>query len=190
MQEHFVAAGRVDFDISVGPATFVRKHVPVSSAGDVVTYGERNGARYDDWTGMPTNFIYVRIPFRGSRLTVLNFYGTPFPGDKLDTPARLEQSQRIVDFVKKEKGEVILCGDFNLMPQTKSIGMIDAVLRNLITASDIKTTRSTISRYYGTSVQQNFADYTFVSHGITVGTLDVPPDCVASDHLPMILTFD
>lgn len=187
MQKGLDIEGRTEIDLDQGLATFVRKEVPVLSSGTVFTRGARDSAQSEWYEDYPSAFGYIRVLFKGKTLSVLNFYGFPIPGHKLDTPERLEQSRRIVEFAKQEEGEVIICGDFNLFPQTGSIAMLENDFTDLIKAYDIRTTRSTITPYYGTPEQQNFADYTFVSKGITVSKFDVPSDCVASDHLPMIL---
>ncbi|MBI3630909.1 MAG: endonuclease/exonuclease/phosphatase family protein [Candidatus Sungbacteria bacterium] len=182
--------GDVDFEVEVGHAIFVRTSTPIISSGQVFTRGKRDGGkRGEGWQNIPTALSYVRIPFGKRMLSVLNFHGIPFPADKLDTEARLEQSRRILEFLEGEKGEIILAGDFNLMPDTESVSMFEPLLRNLIKEYDITMTRSEINPYYGTPEQQNFADYTFVSKGIAVSNFTVPADCVASDHLPMILEF-
>lgn len=60
---------------------------------------------------------------------------------------------------------------------------------------EVKTTRGSMMRklfsQYAHSKYgfQEFADYTFVSPGVTVQSFEVPDEPI-SDHLPMILTFD
>ncbi len=180
----------VDFELTQGNAIFVRNTLPVSSEGQVFTYGARDSSTSDTWEDVPTCFGFVRVPHGAGELTVMNFHGKAVPGDKLDTPERLEQSRRIAAFVAEEKGEVILAGDFNLLPETESIRIVEeAGLKNLITDFDIKTTRSRLSAYYGKPDEQKFADFAFVSKGVTVNNFAVPAECVASDHLPMILEF-
>jgi hypothetical protein len=189
VQDGLDVDGKVDFELTEGQAIFVRDTLPVFSEGQVFTRGERNSSP-EGWERVPTALCYVRVPFRGAELTAVSFHDIPFPGDKLDTPERLEQSRRIVEFVKKEKGELVLLGDFNLLPGTESIRMLEPHLRNLITEYHIKTTRSRISLFYGKPDEQFFADFAFVSPGINVHRFAVPEDCVASDHLPMLIEFD
>lgn len=87
------------------------------------------------------------------------------------------------------KGGKVLCGDFNLLPQTKSIAMLEGRMRNLIKEYNIKTTRSKLNPYHGTPTEQHFADYVFVSEDIKVLDFKVP-EAEVSDHLPMILEFE
>jgi endonuclease/exonuclease/phosphatase family metal-dependent hydrolase len=118
----------------------------------------------------------------------VNLHGLAYPGSKLDTSERLAQSQKIVEFLNNEKGEKILGGDFNLMPDTEGIRMIEAAgMHNLVKEFNIRTTRSELSyARYPEAERQYFSDYVFVSSGIRVLSFAVPAISV-SDHLPMIL---
>ena len=65
------------------------------------------------------------------------------PGHKLDTPVRLRQSKLILDFLKDKVGSKIIGGDFNLLPETRSVEMFEkAGYRNLIKEFGIKNTRN------------------------------------------------
>ena len=90
----------------------------------------------------------------------------------------------MIDFLKTVDGEVILCGDFNLLPDTESIKKFsDFGLRNLIYENNITSTRTS---FY--TKQDKFADYVFVSEGISVEEFKVLPDEV-SDHSALYLDF-
>ena len=131
---------------------------------------------------------YIRFR-RGERLFTLgNFHGTAYPGSKLDTPERISQSQKIFNFLAGEQGEKILGGDFNLMPDTESIRMIEEMgMRNLIKEFNIGTTRSELNyARYPEERRQYFSDYVFTSSGIKIASFQVP-QLTISDHLPMIL---
>ena len=83
---------------------------------------------------------------------------------------------------------MILCGDFNLRPDTQSMTILETKMRNLIKEFGIKTTRNEL--YADLKVFNDyFADYVLVSPGIKVQNFQVPY-VLASDHLPMILEFD
>ncbi|MBI4059497.1 hypothetical protein HY406_00340 [Candidatus Giovannonibacteria bacterium] len=176
----------VDFDIETGQAIFVKKSLNVGGAGEIFVYRDRNGA--ENIKTIPAALNYIQIEREGKKFTVCNFHGLAFPGDKLDTPERLKQSERIVKFLDGVDGQKVLCGDFNLLPDTESIKMIGAEMKNLISAFGIERTRSRLSPFYGKEDFQPFADYTFVSSDINVKSFHVP-DVEVSDHLPMILEF-
>jgi endonuclease/exonuclease/phosphatase (EEP) superfamily protein YafD len=58
-------------------------------------------------------------------VTVVNFHGLWNGKGKTDTPDRIAQSQNILRFLEGVDGEIILCGDFNLLPDTESLRMFE-----------------------------------------------------------------
>lgn len=104
---------------------------------------------------------------------------------KQDNADRLEQSKRILAFVASRKTPLVLLGDFNLLPDSESIAMLEhAGLRNLVREYGITSTRT---RHY--TKPGRFADYAFVTEGVTVREFKVLPDEV-SDHAPLYLEFE
>lgn len=190
--DNFVLGGPVDFEISGGQATFIKKKtVPkVDSAGTIFTFGKRKKMqKHETFADLGSNFQYLRFESNSREYTICNFHGISEPGDKLDTPARLEQSRKIRQFIENEKRIKIFCGDFNLLPQTESIKIIEgAGMVNLIEKFKVERTRSRISRWWGRKDFQKFADYTFVSPDVNIMNFTVP-DVEISDHLPMVLEF-
>lgn len=117
----------------------------------------------------------------------INVHGVCRPGDKMDSPKRLEQSKRIID---EAKGLAIIGGDFNLMPNTESIEMFKkSGYLDLIKKYGIKATRNEFAwkKYPGHELY--FCDYVFVSPEIKVKSFEVP-EMTISDHLPMILEIE
>ena len=177
----------VDFPLSHGIAIFAKKDIAIFSHGDLVIAGE-------SWHGpgtaelFPHKLQYVRFEKNGARYTLAHVHGIAHPGDKRDTPERIAQSQKIIDFLAGEAGEKILGGDFNLLPDTESIRMIErAGMRNLITDFHIATTRNQLSYgQYPEGQRQYFADFAFISPGIRVADFQVP-EIQISDHLPLVL---
>ena len=115
---------------------------------------------------------------------VCNLHGHWTPNFKGDNPARLEQSKNIKKLLDGFDGAKILCGDFNVAPDTKSMAILETSMRNLIKEHKITSTRS---HFYTKEVK--FADYIMVSPGIQVKKFEVIQDIV-SDHLPLLLEFD
>ena len=188
-QDNFDNDGPVDFEVTTGLATLVRKPMKVLSPENIFIYGEKNGTNLEDPTTMPANMLCTKIQADEKAYMVCNIHAYAYPGDKLDTPGRLEQSQKIVNFLDKQKGNKILCGDLNLMPGTESLKILEKNMENLVTTFNIPRTRSTLSLYYGTPDEQKFADYILVSPDIKVSDFQVPNTPI-SDHLPMILYFE
>ena len=79
-------------------------------------------------------------------------------------------------------------GDFNLLPQTESVRILEYGRRNLISDFNIPTTRSRLNPYYGTPQEQPHANFAFVTPGVQVESFAVP-DIEVSDHLPMLMTI-
>ncbi|MCX6712734.1 MAG: endonuclease/exonuclease/phosphatase family protein, partial [Candidatus Vogelbacteria bacterium] len=101
-----------------------------------------------------------------------------------DTLERLEQSRKIKAFMDSVDSPKILCGDFNLLPDTESLKIIEGGLRNLIREYGVTSTRTS---FY--TKPDKFADYVFVSPEIKVVDFKVLPDEV-SDHSPLLLEFE
>lgn len=178
-----------DFPLAHGNAIFAKKHIAVTSHGDFLV----GGAGWPDEGGIrtfPHKLHYIRFEKDGRAYTLANVHGLAYPGTKRDTPERIAQSQKIIDFLATEQSEKILGGDFNLMPDTESIRMIEGAgtgMRNLITDFAITTTRSAFSYgQYPEGDRQYFADFAFVSRGIRISDFRVPQKEI-SDHLPLIL---
>jgi endonuclease/exonuclease/phosphatase family metal-dependent hydrolase len=126
--------------------------------------------------------------YQGETYFICSIHGIAFPGDKLDTEERLDQTKMILEFLKGKPGKHIIMGDFNLFPDTESILQIErAGYRNLIKEYNIETTRNAVSWAMHNN-KQLWADYTFVGPGIEVIDFQVPQNLV-SYHLPMELTI-
>ena len=113
----------------------------------------------------------------------MNFHGLWNGNGKSDTEDRINQSKKIIEFVKTIKGDFALLGDFNLSPDTESLQMIGRELgcRELIKEYGITSTRTSLY-----TKPNKFADYVFVSNGIDVIDFKVLPDEI-SDHTPLLL---
>lgn len=190
VQDRFDDEGAVDFEVTSGQATFIKEAVTIDSFEHIFVYRERNSAVPDDPNSIPAAMLCTRIQSGKKKYTVCNIHGFSYPGTKLDTKERIEQSEKILHFLKGEKGrEIILCGDFNLMPSTKSMEMLEDKLENLIKKFNVLNTRSSLSYYANTPDAQKFADYTLVSPNIKAKDFKILQDQV-SDHLAMYLDFE
>jgi len=130
----------------------------------------------------------IEIP-ENKTIHIGNIHGHARPGDKQDNPARIRQSQLIIDFFKDLSGPKIIGGDFNLDLNIKSVQMFeDNGYRNLIKEFNIPTTRNEIS-WAQHQNKQLYADYIFVSPDVKVTSFSVP-NLLISDHLPMILEVE
>jgi endonuclease/exonuclease/phosphatase family metal-dependent hydrolase len=157
---------------------YVRKGIDIVSKG-VLFNGDTQGHE----VGLA---IHATLQVNGSSVTVCAIHGQPYPGDKLDSHARLYQSQVLLEtFNGKES--VIIGGDFNLLPQTDSIRVFSkSGYRDLIEEYAIKTTRNHITFEQYPDDIQYYADYIFVTPDLTVTGFVVPTEIV-SDHQPLEL---
>lgn len=165
-----------------GLMMLVNKNILVQNEGERFVYKERGFVGEDDIGNHARNIQYADLRTDSGPLTVINLHGLWTGKGKTDTEDRILQSKNIVDFISGVKGEVILCGDFNLLPDTESIKIIeDAGLRNLIKEYGVTSTRT--SHY---TKPEKYADYVFVSGGVEVKDFQVLPDEV-SDHNALFL---
>ncbi len=202
--QHFFAPSQANFDVETmvplpieqGVALFVKKTWPIHGSGNFFIYHERNSYMADDIITLPHNSAYVRTELKGMPLTVFSVHGTAYPFSKLDTPDRLAQSEKIIRTAEQFSGDKVIMGDFNLLPDTVSVTAFEkAGFRNLVKEWAIKTTRGSLLKQIhpeyaaGENGFQEFADYAFVTPGLTVKNFTVP-DLPISDHLPLILTIN
>lgn len=165
-----------------GLLMLVRKNIEVQAEGEVYVHKFKEYVPEGDIGKHARNIQFIKMDWNGEPLTIVNFHGLWNGEGKGDSLDRLEQSRKIVEFINETANKVVLCGDFNLLPDTQSIRILeDAGLRNLVTESGVTTTRTS---YYTKS--EKFADYIFVSHALQVHEFKVLPDEV-SDHAPLMV---
>ncbi len=172
--------GETDLSMLWSNETFYKKDFTL--AKETVLFEDN----YECGLGLVTHFVTG-----DKRLVVGNIHGFPWPGEKLDTEIRLYQTQTILEYFDKENGTKVIGGDFNLLPDTRSIDLFaEGGYQNLIKNFSIETTRNELSwSKYPNNPKQLYADFTFVSPDVKVKSFEVPKNEV-SDHLPMILEFD
>lgn len=168
-----------------GLLMLVRNKYPVVNEGEVFVYKEKGYVSGEDVANHARTIQYVTMTSKTGLLTVINFHGLWNGGGKGDCAERLEQSDKILDFVRKLENPYIICGDFNLLPDTKSLKKFEKHgLRNLIKEYGVTSTRTSFYQK-----PEKHADYIFTSDGIEVKDFKVLPDEV-SDHSPLCLEFE
>lgn len=175
--------GKVDFKLEGGLAIFIKKDIKVKKCGDIFVYRSGSDLLNDDIATIPRNLQYISFEANGNNYLVCHFHGIWYPKTKVDTKDRIKQSQKIKEFLSKRRERKILCGDFNLLPTTKSIKILEKGMRNLIKEYNIPTTRN---KYYEREEKQ--ADYVLTSPAVKVKQFGVI-DIIVSDHLPLLLEF-
>lgn len=166
-----------------GLALFVKKDIEVQEEGDIFVYKEQGYISEEEAGNHARNIQYVTFKAKDEVRTIVNFHGLWNGKGKTDTEDRLLQSDNIISFLKNISNPFILCGDFNLRPDTKSIEKFESFgLRNLIKEYGVTSTRTSL---YKKSAEK-FADYALVSPDIKIINFQVLTD-VVSDHAPMFL---
>ena len=111
---------------------------------------------------------------------ILNYHGYHIHEHKDGSPETLRQCKLIQDYVRTLSGPVVLCGDFNLAPQSASIALIEEKMVNLVTESHTISTRTELT------AKQEVCDYIFTSSDLSVKHFVVLDD-VVSDHRALVL---
>lgn len=164
-----------------GLAIFVKKGI------EVLEEGEHYVHKHEGYT--PTKHVgfhaknvqYINLFFEDKEINIINFHGLWNGNGKTDTEDRINQSKNIKNFVKTLSGEVIICGDFNLRPDTESLKILEVGMKNLITDYGITSTRTSLY-----TKPEKYADYVLVSNNIEVKDFRVLPEEV-SDHSALLL---
>ncbi|MBI5045891.1 MAG: endonuclease/exonuclease/phosphatase family protein [Candidatus Niyogibacteria bacterium] len=170
-------------DAAIGPAILIRNDLMIEKNGDLAVFGEYEKIRHiagQKHEFLAHNIIYAVVAMNGKKYTICNLHGLP-AWPKTDTPERLKQSQKIKTFMDASPSPKILCGDFNISPEAKSMRILEEGMIDLIKTYNIKTTRLP-------EADDKFSDYILVSPDIKVKEFSVPQIRI-SDHLPLIMKF-
>lgn len=169
-----------------GLAMFIKKDILISEEGEYFVHKDKDFFPTDKLGFHARNIQYVTTKINNDDITILNFHGLWNGQGKSDTEDRINQSKKIISFIKSIKNDFILCGDFNLSPDTKSLQMIEQELsvHNLISEYDITSTRTSLY-----TKENKYADYVFTSKNIKIKKFEVLSDEV-SDHAPILIEID
>jgi endonuclease/exonuclease/phosphatase family metal-dependent hydrolase len=170
-----------DFPISWGIAMFIKNNLEINKMSESFIRGHKNSKGVDNTT-VPRNIQCATVFHKGKEYNLAHFHGLWNGKGKADTDERIEQSQKVRKVIDG-RSNVVLCGDFNLLPETRSLEILEENLTNLIKTNNIRSTRSKLY-----PKPNKFADYMLVSKGIEVKEFTVD-NVEVSDHLPIILDF-
>ena len=170
-----------------GLMMLIKKGLSVIEEGDIFVYKERGFVPGEgvDSGFHARNVQYITCETLAGKRTIMNFHGLWNGKGKTDSEDRLTQSDNIIRFMETILNPYVICGDFNLLPDTKSVQKFEEFgLHNLIKEYGVTSTRT--SHY---TKAEKFADYALVSKDIVVKDFKVLPDEV-SDHAPLFLEFE
>ena len=130
--------------------------------------------------------LMVDLAIRNAKnLRIINYHGI-WTRDKKGNSKTYEACNKILDFASAFNGNVIICGEFNLLPDTPSMKIFQRDFISLVDRFNIKTTRPSSNELNGNG--RNVVDYIFVDKKIKVKSFKVLNEDV-SDHLPLVLDF-
>ena len=175
--------------VDYGNAVFVRKGLKIIDSTNVFTVKEEGG-HFDLTVGddHPRSMQVVTIGIEdGQELVVANYHGYWSNGPKTDDATRFAQSGKVNEILAEHATKpTILCGDFNLLPDTESFQMLAKGRNDLVTRYGLTSTRS---KLYKRLDYAPFADYVLTSGGVVDRDFGALPD-VVSDHLGLQLDFE
>jgi endonuclease/exonuclease/phosphatase family metal-dependent hydrolase len=120
------------------------------------------------------------------RVRVINYHGI-WSKNKQGNEETLRACELIHKFGTEVTYPTIVCGDFNLFPDTESMQVFSDDFTNLIDLNKVETTRLESNEL--SSKKRNVVDYILVSKDVDVKDFKVVKSDV-SDHLPLMLEFD
>lgn len=170
-----------------GLATFVRRRFPVIGQIQAFVHKTFSPDGYGDHPRSRNAHAVRLYDFeRGWPVCVIHTHGLRDLNGKMDTPERIAQAHRLAELVKalSEPGDrIVLCGDFNVEPDSETFGILAGVgLKDLVAGRGHTGTRT--SHY---SKPGRFADYMLVNALVDVRRFDVVTDPEVSDHRPLLL---
>ncbi len=168
-----------------GIAIFLKKGFEVIASGEVMLYENPAFTSTRDGVDHTRKMQWIHIKHGRKDVMIMNVHGHWSPEGRRDNENRIEQSKAIKSFIETTGNTPkIMVGDFNLLPETESIKMLEEHFINLITKYNISTTWTELAKE-----NDKHADYAFVSDEILVEGFEALPD-VVSDHVPLALQFD
>ncbi len=168
--------------MTFGNATYSR--LPFSQTSTVFTRGEHtDDFDFDTDDYNIRAFQHALIEVGDKKLNILNHHGHHIDSHKLGDEETARQVTQIAGYIKQLDGAVILCGDFNLAPESESIKLLDSFLHNLPVERSLETTRSRLT------YKNEVCDYIFVNDEIHVNDFSMD-ETIISDHNALILDFE
>lgn len=150
-----------------------------------VPYGEYDQDAMTNFQHFPALLQSATILLEDKQVQLLNVHGPVDLDGLADTDRRLKMAEVIVSQIT-QADQVILAGDFNVQPATKTIRVIERYLRNVF-AGELKTTfsskRKDLTKFPG--YETAVVDMMFVSESIEVVS-HTCPEVDISDHFPLV----
>lgn len=149
-------------------------------------YGQYTEGVIEDYPNISRTLQYALLNLGKVNLNIFNTQGI-WGLDGFDNEKRLKMGSYIAERVKN-KGNVILAGDFNMEANTESINRIEKYLINVF-KNDNRVTSFNIKRKTNPGYATAVVDMIFVSPDVKTLKHFSPNEDV-SDHLPLVCEFE
>lgn len=165
---------------------------PLNKAANIffdIPYGKYNHDATTDFSHFPASVQVVNATINELNVKLLNVHGPVNMNGLEDDTRRLHMRDTLLEQTK-DADRLILCGDFNVRPQTQTIQSLEKELKNvfkdeLITTFNIKRKNLDKSPGYADAV----VDMMFISDNFTVVSHECPQVDI-SDHLPLVAQLE
>jgi endonuclease/exonuclease/phosphatase family metal-dependent hydrolase len=173
---HFVSEGQL-----------ILSKYPIIYKKAVYTQGKPNlQSGFVEKKNLKMNVLqHVKIKIDSKIVNDLNYHGYLIWGTRAGNGQTESNSKKILNYMSSidQNERIILSGDFNLSPKSRSLRMISRSYPDLISKYKIKTTRNELS------FEKTPVDNILVNRQVKVKSLKVPMTYI-SDHLPLVMSFD
>lgn len=181
----------VDFGGLIRQGLYVLSKYPIEKAGNIFYYKEYK--HIDDWSNWFTDdharsfqHLFLELEQK-KKLQVINVHGV-WTADKKGDKRTQNQSIKIIEAATRYKNlSTVILGDFNLLPNTRSIKTLERHYRNLIKEFNVRSTRPDIKK--DMDIGNQVVDYIFVNNMVKVKKFEAIMNDI-SDHLPLLLEFE
>jgi endonuclease/exonuclease/phosphatase family metal-dependent hydrolase len=200
-KNHITDGTFTDLDLYYGIAMFVRStYQTIASRVEFVHDSFRFLVPGNKSEHLPLsrNAQFARILRPDNQSIVVgHMHGLWDPAGKMDTPARDRQAKKFSTLAASmqadERTPMVLCGDFNLLPNSKFFEPFRSTMgfHELVTEGHYKSTRTSL--YTGNPKKKGqplFADYMLVNGETKVEDFQVIFQPEVSDHCPLVLDIE
>ena len=177
-----------DFGGLVEQGNYTLSKYPIIEARN--EFFHRDFEHIEDWSTFKTQdhpraVEVVEIDTGTKRIQLLNIHGI-WTEDKQGDERTERECAFLVEVAGRKSLETIIIGDFNLVPESPSIKILEKAFRNLNTEFHITSTRPAFDD--GLDKGDMMVDYAFVNESVVVEQFTTLPTTI-SDHLPLVLEF-
>ena len=128
------------------------------------------------------NLQHIMLELGEEILNILNHHGHHLPEHKNGDEETVRQCKMIADYIETLQGKTVLCGDFNLAPESPSMAPLNTLLVNQCIHRKVLTTRTVLTH------KTEVCDYILTNPGFEIKDFQVLDD-IASDHKALLIEF-